>query len=156
VTESSKISKKDQAILKVRGLDYPYASQRFVSTGWNCYPNGGILRHRGGCEPSVTLGIPASPAEPGGAFMNQWIRMLTLAYGLACVAAGGYVAARIARRLPIKHAAAMGILQAGLTIAAMLSPEANHATRMQWITIAILSIPAALAGGFLYKGKKTQ
>jgi hypothetical protein len=48
----------------------------------------------------------------------------------------------------------MGILQAGLTIAAMLSPEANHPSRMQWITIAILSIPAALAGGFLYEGKK--
>jgi hypothetical protein len=48
----------------------------------------------------------------------------------------------------------MGILQAGLTIAAMLSPEANHASPMQWITIAILSIPAALAGGFFYKGKK--
>ena len=55
-----------------------------------------------------------------------------------------------------QHAAAMGILQAGLTIAAMLSPEANHASRMQWITIAILSILGALAGGFLYKGKKTQ
>jgi hypothetical protein len=48
----------------------------------------------------------------------------------------------------------MGILQAGLTIAAMLSPEANHASRMQWITIAMLSVPAALAGGFLYKEKK--
>jgi len=47
----------------------------------------------------------------------------------------------------------MGSLQAGLTIAAMLSPEANHASRIQWITIAILSIPAAVAGGFLYKEK---
>jgi hypothetical protein len=48
----------------------------------------------------------------------------------------------------------MGIFQAGLTIAALLSSEANHASRMQWITIAILSIPAALASGFLYKGTK--
>jgi hypothetical protein len=62
----------------------------------------------------------------------------------------------MARRLPIKHAAAMGILQAGLTMAAMLSPEAIHASRMQWITIAILSIPAALAGGFLYKGTQVN
>jgi hypothetical protein len=81
--------------------------------------------------------------------------MSTFVDGLARVA-GGYVAARVVRRLPIKHAAAMGILQAGLTIAAMLSPETNHAPRMQWIMIAILSIPAALAGEFLYEGKKTQ
>jgi len=80
---------------------------------------------------------------------NEWFTILTFAYGLTCVAAGGYVAAKIARRAPIKHAAAMGILQAGLTIAAMLSPEANHASRAEWITTAILSVPAALAGGFL-------
>jgi hypothetical protein len=48
----------------------------------------------------------------------------------------------------------MGFVQAGLTIAAMLSPEASHASRMQWIAIAVLSIPAVVAGGFLYKGKK--
>jgi hypothetical protein len=73
-----------------------------------------------------------------------------------CVAAGGYITARIARRLPIKHATAMGIVQAGLTILAMLSPEAGHASRLQWITIAILSIPAALAGGTLYKGRNAN
>jgi len=33
-------------------------------------------------------------------------------YGLMCVAADGYVAARVARRLLVKHAAAMGIIQA--------------------------------------------
>jgi NADH:ubiquinone oxidoreductase subunit 5 (subunit L)/multisubunit Na+/H+ antiporter MnhA subunit len=48
----------------------------------------------------------------------------------------------------------MGIVQAGLTIVAMLSPVANHASPLQWIVIAILSIPAALAGGVLYKGRK--
>jgi hypothetical protein len=69
-----------------------------------------------------------------------------------CVAVGGYVAARVARRWPIRHAAAMGIVQAGLTIVAMLSPLANHASPLQWIAIATLSIPAALAGGALYKG----
>jgi hypothetical protein len=85
---------------------------------------------------------------------NAWVRAFTFAYGLACVAAGGYCAARIARLSPIAHAAAMGILQAGLTIAAMLSPEGYHASRMQWIAIAVLSIPAALAGGMLCRGKK--
>jgi hypothetical protein len=98
--------------------------------------------------------FPQVLPNPAALSSNQWARMLTFAYGFTCVAAGGYVASRIARRSPIKHAAAMGILQAGLTIAAMWSPEASHASRMQWVTIAILSIAAALVGGFLYRGKK--
>jgi hypothetical protein len=105
-------------------------------------------------NPLLLRAFPQALPSPAALSSNPWVRMLTFAYGLTCVAAGGYVAARISRRLPIRHAAAMGILQAGLTIAAMLSPEANHASRMQWITIAILSIPAGLAGGFFYKGKK--
>src|SRR5260370_21218826 len=105
-------------------------------------------------NPLLLRAFPQALPGPAALSCNQWVRMLTFSYGLTCVAAGGYAAARIARQLPVKHAAAMGILQAGLTIAAMLSPEANHASRMQWITIAVLSIPAALAGGFLYKRKK--
>jgi len=85
---------------------------------------------------------------------NPWVRTLTYAYGLTCVAAGAYVAARIARRAPLTHAAVLGVLQAALTVAAMFSPEAGHASTMQWILIAILSIPAALAGGFLVKRKE--
>ena len=105
-------------------------------------------------NPLLLRAFPQVLPGPAALSSNQWVRMLTFAYGLICVGAGGYVAARIARRLPIRHAAAMGFLQAGLTIAAMFSPEGNLASRMQWITIAILSIPAALAGGLLYKGKK--
>jgi hypothetical protein len=43
---------------------------------------------------------------------------------------------------------------AGLTIVAMQSPVGNHASRLRWIVIAILSIPAAVAGGVVYKGGK--
>jgi hypothetical protein len=107
-------------------------------------------------NPLLLRAFPQALPNTAALSSNQWVRILTFAYGLTCVAAGGYVAARIARRLPIKHAAATGILQAGLTMAAMLSPEANHASRMQWITIAILSIPAALAGGFLYRGTQVN
>jgi energy-converting hydrogenase Eha subunit F len=56
-------------------------------------------------------------------------------------------------RLPVQHAAALGIVQAGLTILAMLSPVANHASHLQWIIIAIVSIPAALAGGIVYRSR---
>jgi hypothetical protein len=85
---------------------------------------------------------------------NPWVRALTFTYGFMCVAAGGYVAAHVARRLPVTHAAVMGIIQAGLTIVAMLSPVGNHASPLQWILTAILSIPAALVGGVVYKGRK--
>jgi hypothetical protein len=105
-------------------------------------------------NPLLLRAFPYALPNPAALSSNQWVKMLTFAYGFTCVALGGYVASRIARRSPIKHAAAMGILQAGLTIAAMWSPEANHASPMQWVTIAILSIPAALAGGFLHRGKK--
>src|SRR5215475_9048420 len=91
--------------------------------------------------------IPAFP---------QAVKPLTFAYGFVCVALGGYVTARLARRRPTIHAAAMGIVQAGLTVGAMFSPEANHATPLQWVLIAILSIPAAILGGMLYKGPKAD
>ena len=87
---------------------------------------------------------------------NPWVRALTFAYGLMCVTAGGYVAARVAGRLPVTHAAVMGIIQAGLTIMATLSPVGNHASRLQWVITAILSIPAALLGGVVYKGRKSN
>jgi hypothetical protein len=90
---------------------------------------------------------------PAALSSNPWVKTLTFAYGLLCVAAGGYTAARVARRLPVQHAAALGIVQAGLTILAMLSPVANHASHLQWIIIAIVSIPAALAGGIVYRSR---
>jgi hypothetical protein len=104
-------------------------------------------------NPLLLRVFPQALPGPAALSSNHWVRTLTFAYGFACVAAGGYVTARIARRRPIKHAASMGIVQAGLTIVAMLSPEANHASRFQWIATAILSMPAALAGGILYKEK---
>ena len=106
-------------------------------------------------DPLLLRVFPQALPSPKALSANQWVRTLTFAYGFFCVAAGGYVAARLARRLPIRHAVAMGIFQAGLTIAAMLSPEANHASPLQWITTALLSIPAAVTGGILYnKGRK--
>jgi hypothetical protein len=103
-------------------------------------------------DPLLLRVFPQALPGPEALSSNPWVRALTFVYGSMSVAAGGYVAARIARRRPIRHAAAMGIVQAGLTIVAMLSPVANHASPLQWITIGILSIPAALAGGALYKG----
>jgi len=100
--------------------------------------------------------FPQALPAPASLSANAWVRLLTYTYGLLCVAAGGYVAARIARRLPVQHALAMGAVQAGLTVLAMFSPEANHASRSQWILIAICSIPAAGFGGILSKGTDSR
>jgi hypothetical protein len=105
-------------------------------------------------DPLLIRAFPDSLPGPEALSSNPWVRALTFAYGLLCVAAGGYIAARVARRLPVTHAAVMGIVQAGLTIVAMLSPVGNHASPSQWILIAILSIPAALVGGVIYRGRK--
>jgi hypothetical protein len=107
-------------------------------------------------DPLLLRLFPRALPGPAALSTNQWVRTFTFAYGFICVASGGYIAARIARRLPFQHAAAMGIVQAGLTIAAMLSPEASHASLLQWIAIAILSVPAALVGGVLYERRQTR
>jgi hypothetical protein len=105
-------------------------------------------------DPLLLRAFPEALPGPEALSPNLWVRALSFAYGLMCVASGGYIAARVARRLPVKHAAAMGIIQAGLTIMAMLSPVGNHAPRLVWIITAIMSIPAALVGGVVYKGHK--
>ena len=98
-------------------------------------------------NPLLLQAFPEALPDPEALASNPWVRALTFAYGLMCVATGGYIAARVARRLPVTHAAVMGIIQAGLTIVAMLSPVGNHASPVQWILTAILSIPAALEIG---------
>jgi MFS family permease len=105
-------------------------------------------------NPLLLWVFPEALPGPEALSSNPWVRTLMFAYGLMCVAAGGYVTAWIARRLPVQHAAAMGIIQLGLTIVAMLSSVANHASRWVWIVTAILTIPAALVGGVVYKRRK--
>jgi hypothetical protein len=107
-------------------------------------------------NPLLIWAFPETLPGPEALSANPWVRTLTFAYGLMCVAAGGYISARVARRRPVTHATAMGIIQAGLTIMAMLSPVGNHASRLQWIVIAILTTPAAIAGGVVYRGRTSN
>jgi hypothetical protein len=100
-------------------------------------------------DPLLLRVFPRALPDAAALSSNPSARALTYAYGFLCVAAGGYVAARLARASPIAHALATGIVQAGLTVAAMLSPVAGHASRVQWIAIAILSVPSAVLGGVL-------
>jgi hypothetical protein len=74
--------------------------------------------------------------------------VFSLAYTSACIAAGGYVTAWIARRSPIWHAVAMGIVQEMLTVWAMVSLP-NEAPMRNWIATLVLTIPLAWCGGLL-------
>jgi|SRR5579871_1389327 len=102
-------------------------------------------------NPLLLRFFPGALPGPEALSSNLWVKTLTAGYGLLCVAAGGYTAAWLARRMPVRHAAAMGIVQAGLTILAMFSPVGNHASPLQWILTAIVSIPAGALGGVVYK-----
>jgi hypothetical protein len=98
--------------------------------------------------------FPQALPDAGAFRNNAWVKVTTFAYGFLCVAAGGYVTGLIAGKSPVKYAAIMGLIQAGLTIMAMFSPEANHASTLQWILTAALSIPAAVAGGMAYSKRR--
>jgi hypothetical protein len=107
-------------------------------------------------NPLLLRAFPHSLGGPEALRENLWVRTLTFSYGLMCVAAGGYVTGRIARRFPLRHAAALGAVQFALTLAAMQSSLAYHASRSQWIATALLSFPAALGGGILYTRRKER
>jgi hypothetical protein len=69
-------------------------------------------------------------------------------YGAVSVAAGAYVAAWLARRAPLRHAAVMGVVQSGLTLWAMVAMW-DHAPAMDWVVSFAMALPAALFGGWL-------
>jgi len=79
---------------------------------------------------------------------NLVASLISLAYTIICVAAGGYVTAWIARRSPVLHAVIMGIVQEVLTVWAMLS-IGKEAPLRNWIGALLFTIPATWLGGAL-------
>jgi hypothetical protein len=75
---------------------------------------------------------------------NSAVSLITMAYTLVCVAGGGYVTAKLTRRLPVRHA-----LQAALMVPAMMS-FADPGPLWRWVFGMVLEIPAAWAGGAIY------
>lgn len=69
-------------------------------------------------------------------------------YGGLCIALGGYVTAWIARRLPVRHALTMGVIQTGLNAMAFASMS-EIAPLRNWIVGIALTVPAAWLGGVL-------
>lgn len=76
-------------------------------------------------------------------------RVFMFAYGSLSVAAGGFVTAWLAGRAPLRHAAAFGIVQTGLTLLAMITLW-HLQPAMAWIATLIMTLPAALLGGWLF------
>src|SRR5579859_1352154 len=76
-------------------------------------------------NPLLLRAFPAALPNDAALAANLWVKGLTIAYSLACIGAGGCMTAVIAKRSPIQHAAVLGVLQAALTVVAMLSPEAD-------------------------------
>jgi hypothetical protein len=83
-------------------------------------------------------------------FSNQGLDarglLLTLVANAVCGMVGGYVAARIATRQPILHAAALGVLMLVVSIAATVffwdrAPAWFH------LTTLALTVPTAMLGG---------
>jgi hypothetical protein len=78
------------------------------------------------------------------------LRLFTMAYTLACVAGGGYLAAWIARRAPVQHALAVGVLMAIMTIDVWISGMSPEQPVWLWIAGVALLIPAAWWGGAIH------
>ena len=99
-------------------------------------------------DPLLMHAFPRALPNRAALSYNLPASILLFAYTAACIAAGGYVTAWIARRSPVWHAAAMGLVQEGLTVWAMVS-FGDIAPRRNWIVTLIVTIPMAICGGLL-------
>jgi hypothetical protein len=80
--------------------------------------------------------------------------LLTVAYGIAFAALGGYTAARLAPDHPARHAAIMAALLAlGATVSLIAAPGPG-ATWTQWCALLLMA-PSALLAGRLSKGPRS-
>jgi hypothetical protein len=89
-------------------------------------------------------------AFPNQAAIDQNLpaRLFMFAYTTLCVAAGGYVTARVTRRSEVRHAVIMALVQVALTVMAMIQLY-DKAPLWFWITGMALVTPAAWCGGIM-------
>jgi hypothetical protein len=92
--------------------------------------------------------FPRALPNPAAIAFNPYASLVTLVYTSLCIVAGGYVTAWIANRAPIQHAIIMGVVEALLTVMAMLHFRGMAPLR-NWIATLILTIPVASLGGVL-------
>ena len=99
-------------------------------------------------DPLMLRVFPHALPDKAALSHNLPASLFLFAYTSLCVAAGGYVTAWLARRSPVRHAVAMGVVQVALTVLAMMSPRIVAPFR-NWIATLVLTIPTAWCGGLL-------
>jgi hypothetical protein len=92
--------------------------------------------------------FPQSLPNQAALAQNLYANLLLYLYTALCVLAGGYVTAWIARRAPVWHAVAMGVIEAGLTFYAMRAFP-HQAPLRNWIVGMVTVIPVAWLGGVI-------
>ncbi len=86
----------------------------------------------------------------GQAMPDAGDNLLALTYRVIYGIGGGYVAAHLAPRAKIAHAAALGVLSIILTIAGTVAAEAamgDLGPDWYWIALAVTALPCTLLGG---------
>lgn len=93
----------------------------------------------------LLFNISGRPPEvwPGAAFAT-----FAMIYGGVFAALAGYVAARLAPRVPIVHAAAVAGLLLGAATGSYLI-QAPGASLWSLVSTILVSVPAAMLGGYL-------
>jgi len=99
-------------------------------------------------DPLMLHLFPYALPDKAALQQNLYANLFMYAYTALCVAAGGYVTAWIARRNPVWHAVVMGVVEAGLTVWAMIA-MAHLAPLRNWITGMVTTVPAAALGGYV-------
>jgi len=99
-------------------------------------------------NPLLMWMFPQALPNEAALAVNQPARLFLYTYSTLCIACGGYVTAWVARRSPIAHVLAMGVIQVGLTVLAMRAFPEKGSLQL-WVVTMAITIPAAWLGGFL-------
>jgi hypothetical protein len=99
-------------------------------------------------DPLLLRLFPQALPDRSALESNLYAALFMYFYTTLCVLAGGYVTAWLARRRPVGHAVAMGVVELGLTVWAMKAVVV-HAPLRNWIIGLVMVVPAAWCGGFL-------
>jgi hypothetical protein len=99
-------------------------------------------------DPLLLKMFPQALPNQAAISYNLPASLFMIGYTTLCVAAGGYVTARLARRSGMLHAVVMGVIQVGLTVWAM-EAFADKAPLRNWVLTMALTVPATWSGGKL-------
>jgi O-antigen ligase len=96
----------------------------------------------------MLLTVIALASVAGEAYETAGVQGTIVLSAIVTIALGGFVAALVARRAPLKHALALGIVMALVGVLNMYFSSGDEAVWLQ-VTQILVAVPAALAGGAL-------